>query len=140
MLPIYCWSFCKKPFVSILYSFWRVSIWSMKIVIFQGEAICSAEVLAGFGRGSGRVRQGFWLVLAGFDPRLVVFFFRKNQKPWFLLKKPKKKTGFYRFFLVFMGFFGLNDIEQWYRTYNTLKHAQWAILFMIFIFFIEIYV
>ena len=39
-----------------------------------------------------------------------------------------------------MGFFGLNDIEQWYRTYNTLKYAQWAILFMIFIFFIEIYV
>ena len=37
----------------------------MKIVIFQGEAICSAEVLAGFGRGSGWVRAGFGRVLAG---------------------------------------------------------------------------
>ena len=31
----------KKTFVSISYSFWRVSIWSMKIVSFQGEAICA---------------------------------------------------------------------------------------------------
>ena len=46
-------------------------------------------------------------------PRVGGFFgfFRKNHKPWFLLKKPKK-PGFYRVFLVFMGFFGLNDIEQ----------------------------
>ena len=39
----------------------------MKIVIFQGEAICSAEVLAGFGRGSGRVQQGFRPGSAGFS-------------------------------------------------------------------------
>ena len=32
----------QKNFVSILYSFWQVSIGSMKIVNVQGEAICSA--------------------------------------------------------------------------------------------------
>ena len=43
MLAIYSWLFCKKKtFGYILYSFWRVSTWSMKSASFQGEAIYSA--------------------------------------------------------------------------------------------------
>ena len=37
----------------------------MKIVIFQGEAICSTKLLSWFGRVSGRVRPGFCYGLAG---------------------------------------------------------------------------
>ena len=53
----------------------------MKIVIFQGEAICSAEVRAGFGRGFGRVRPGSGRVWPG-SGRVWPFFGRVQPEFW----------------------------------------------------------